>query len=116
VRPDDKLAALVWLLREMLPPDQSTVVFVSTRHHADFLHNLLAREGLETAVVYGAMDQVRGLGCGFFGGGEVRLKDWIGLPPTALRTRNSQPPSTPMGLPGNPPDAMAKKVTESRFV
>ncbi|KIZ06170.1 hypothetical protein MNEG_1790 [Monoraphidium neglectum] len=57
VRPDDKLAALVWLLREMLPPDQSTVVFVSTRHHADFLHNLLAREGLETAVVYGAMDQ-----------------------------------------------------------
>ncbi|KAI8463120.1 MAG: DEAD-domain-containing protein [Monoraphidium minutum] len=57
VRPDDKLAALVWLVREMLPPDQSTVVFVSTRHHADFLHTLLGREGLDAAVVYGAMDQ-----------------------------------------------------------
>jgi superfamily II DNA/RNA helicase len=42
----------------MLPAGQSTVVFVSTRHHAEFLHGLLAKEGLDAAVVYGAMDQV----------------------------------------------------------
>ena len=114
MRPDDKLAALVWLVREMLPadqarargggggqggvgagvgggrvttaprrrrearaargaprptprhprspppprPPQSTIVFVSTRHHAEFIHQLLAKEGVEAAVVYGAMDQV----------------------------------------------------------
>lgn len=57
VRPDDKLAALVYMIREMVPREESTVVFVSTRHHADFIHQLLAREGVEAAVVYGAMDQ-----------------------------------------------------------
>lgn len=54
----DKLAALVWLLREMLPSGQSTLVFASTRHHVEFLQQLLAAEGMEAAYVYGTMDQV----------------------------------------------------------
>ena len=84
VRPDDKLAACVWLVREMLPQDQSTVVFVSTRHHAEFLHTLLAREGVEAAIVFGAMDQVREtprLGAGLVGRGRLRQAAGWGVVP-----------------------------------
>lgn len=64
VRAEDKFAALLWLVREALPPGQLTIVFASTRHHVEFLHQLLTREGVQAACVYGSMDQVRGVGCG----------------------------------------------------
>lgn len=55
---EDKPAALLHLLRAVLPREQPTLVFVATRHHVEFLHSLLAAEGLETTYVYGSMDQV----------------------------------------------------------
>jgi ATP-dependent RNA helicase DDX54/DBP10 len=58
VRADDKAAALLWLVREALPAGSSTLVFASTRHHVEFLHNLLTHEGVATACVFGSMDQV----------------------------------------------------------
>ncbi|GAB4823750.1 hypothetical protein N2152v2_010796 [Parachlorella kessleri] len=57
VRHDDKPAALLYLARELIPAGQPTIVFVSTRHHVDFLHALLARAGIQAACVYGTMDQ-----------------------------------------------------------
>lgn len=56
---EEKPAALLHLLRATLPREQPTLVFVATRHHVEFLHGLLAAEGLETTYVYGSMDQVR---------------------------------------------------------
>jgi hypothetical protein len=56
-RDDDKLAALLFLLREVVPADRLTIVFAATRHHVEFLHILLAREGIDAACVFGAMDQ-----------------------------------------------------------
>lgn len=38
---------------------QSTLVFVSTKHHVEFLHTLLEADGIQAACVYGSMDQVR---------------------------------------------------------
>jgi ATP-dependent RNA helicase DDX54/DBP10 len=58
VRADDKPAALLWLVREGLPQGSSTLVFASTRHHVEFLHNLLSHEGVPAACVFGSMDQV----------------------------------------------------------
>jgi hypothetical protein len=63
VRADDKPAALLWLVREGLPQGSSTLVFASTRHHVEFLHNLMSHEGVPAACVFGSMDQVRLLGC-----------------------------------------------------
>jgi ATP-dependent RNA helicase DDX54/DBP10 len=58
LRAEDKPAALLWLARDLLAAKgQSTLVFASTRHHVEFLHALLLREGCDAACVFGAMDQ-----------------------------------------------------------
>lgn len=57
-RVDDKPAALLHLLRSVVPVDQLTILFIATRHHAEFIHNLLKREGIEASCVFGSMDQV----------------------------------------------------------
>ena len=58
LRQEDKTAALLWLLQEVIPEDSPTLIFTATRHHVEFLHTLLTREGLRSACVYGQMDQV----------------------------------------------------------
>ena len=58
-RAEDKIAALLWLVREAIEEGQPTLVFASTRHHVEFLHTLMTKEGIDAACVYGAMDQVR---------------------------------------------------------
>ncbi|KAL4420282.1 hypothetical protein ABPG77_005622 [Micractinium sp. CCAP 211/92] len=57
VRHEDKPAALLFLLREVIPSNQLTIVFTSTRHHVEFLQALLEKEGIEAACVHGSMDQ-----------------------------------------------------------
>jgi ATP-dependent RNA helicase DDX54/DBP10 len=74
VRTGEKVAALIYLVRFILPADQMTVIFVPTRHHvevglaikymecvqsvsAQFLHELLKHIGKPSALVYGEMDQ-----------------------------------------------------------
>lgn len=57
-RKEDKLAALIWILREFVSEGQPSIVFASTRHHVEFLYSILQAAGLSVACVYGAMDQV----------------------------------------------------------
>lgn len=57
LRHDEKPAALVYMVREHIRSDQQTLIFVSTKHHVEFLQELMRREGLDFSVVYGAMDQ-----------------------------------------------------------
>ena len=57
-RKEDKLAALIWVLREFVSEGQPSIVFASTRHHVEFLYSILQAAGLSVACVYGAMDQV----------------------------------------------------------
>lgn len=57
-RADDKPAALLYLVRELIPSGQPTIIFVSTRHHVDFLSGVLGKAGIQAACVYGTMDQV----------------------------------------------------------
>ena len=59
VRQDEKLTALVHLLSEVTKPDEQTIVFVSTRHHVEFVQILLAKAlQLETSIAYGSMDMM----------------------------------------------------------
>ncbi|KAK2911431.1 hypothetical protein Q8A67_003564 [Cirrhinus molitorella] len=57
LRLDDKPALLLHLLRNVVKPPEQTVVFVATKHHVEYLKELLTVEGVECAYIYSALDQ-----------------------------------------------------------
>ncbi|XP_041503943.1 ATP-dependent RNA helicase DDX54 [Microtus oregoni] len=57
VREDTKAAALLYLLRNVVRPQDQTVVFVATKHHAEYLMELLTGQGVSCAHIYSALDQ-----------------------------------------------------------
>lgn len=57
LRQEEKHAALMYLIREQIRSDEQTLIFVSTKHHVEFLNNLFKEEGIEPSVCYGEMDQ-----------------------------------------------------------
>uniref|UniRef100_A0A8C1CMZ8 Helicase C-terminal domain-containing protein n=1 Tax=Cyprinus carpio carpio TaxID=630221 RepID=A0A8C1CMZ8_CYPCA len=57
LRLDDKPALLLHLLRNVVKPQEQTVVFVATKHHVEYLKELLMVEGVECAYIYSALDQ-----------------------------------------------------------
>lgn len=56
LRRDQKTAALMILLREQVAKDQQTIVFASTRHHVEYLHQMLTAADIPSAPVYGQLD------------------------------------------------------------
>ncbi|KAJ0057117.1 hypothetical protein NL108_002034, partial [Boleophthalmus pectinirostris] len=56
-RADDKPALLLHLLRNVVKPQEQTVVFAATKHHVEYLKELLSSEGIECAYIYSALDQ-----------------------------------------------------------
>ncbi|XP_028274374.1 ATP-dependent RNA helicase DDX54 [Parambassis ranga] len=57
LRIDDKPALLLHLLRNVVKPQEQTVVFAATKHHVEYLKELLTIEGIECAYIYSALDQ-----------------------------------------------------------
>ncbi|WOL19882.1 hypothetical protein Cni_G28684 [Canna indica] len=57
LRHEEKHAALLYLVREHISSDQQTLIFVSTKHHVEFLNILFREEGIEPSISYGDMDQ-----------------------------------------------------------
>lgn len=57
VREDTKAAVLLHLLRNVVRPQDQTVVFVATKHHAEYLSELLSTRGVSCAHIYSALDQ-----------------------------------------------------------
>ncbi|XP_077594127.1 ATP-dependent RNA helicase DDX54 [Stigmatopora nigra] len=57
LRMDDKPALLLHLLRNVAKPQEQTVVFAATKHHVEYIRELLCSEGMECAYIYSALDQ-----------------------------------------------------------
>jgi ATP-dependent RNA helicase DDX54/DBP10 len=57
VREDTKAAVLLYLLRNVVRPQDQTVVFVATKHHAEYLTELLAAQRVSCTHIYSALDQ-----------------------------------------------------------
>ncbi|XP_031193536.1 ATP-dependent RNA helicase DDX54 isoform X1 [Mastomys coucha] len=57
VREDTKAAVLLYLLQNVTRPQDQTVVFVATKHHAEYLTELLTGQGVSCAHIYSALDQ-----------------------------------------------------------
>eukprot|EP01034_Spumella_vulgaris_P022841 gene22841-29015_t len=72
VRSNEKLAALLYLVRQVIPPNQLTIIFTATRHHSEMIHAFMQRIGVSSTLVYGTMDQdVRSMNLKSFRDGEV---------------------------------------------
>ncbi|ONK62857.1 uncharacterized protein A4U43_C07F8860 [Asparagus officinalis] len=56
VRPEEKVAALLYLVREKIGLDQQTLIFVSTNYRIQFLNILFREEGVESSISYSTMD------------------------------------------------------------
>ncbi|XP_047334167.1 putative DEAD-box ATP-dependent RNA helicase 29 [Impatiens glandulifera] len=57
LRPEEKIAALLYLVRDHLKSDEQSLIFVSTKYHVEFLDDLFKEEGIEASVCHGKMDQ-----------------------------------------------------------
>ncbi|KAK1310737.1 DEAD-box ATP-dependent RNA helicase 29 [Acorus calamus] len=57
LRQEEKYAALIYLAREQIRVNEQTLIFVSTKHHVEFLSTLFREEGIEPSLCYGDMDQ-----------------------------------------------------------
>jgi ATP-dependent RNA helicase DDX54/DBP10 len=56
-RHDDKLALLNILLKKISIEGKQTIIFVSTRHHVEFIKDLLVHLGYSVTYVYSSLDQ-----------------------------------------------------------
>ena len=73
VRPQEKLGALLVVLGELLDRQQQTIVFVSTRHHVELIHELLTTTAFQSAAIYGSLDPAaRKIALGKFRAGKAR--------------------------------------------
>eukprot|EP00606_Chrysophyceae_sp_TOSAG23-5_P000217 GSChrysophyteH2.ASY1.ANO1.1445.1 assembled CDS len=57
VRSNEKMAALLYLVRTIIPKEHMTIVFTATKHHSEYVHHLFNNIGVTSTVVYGSMDQ-----------------------------------------------------------
>lgn len=56
VRRNEKAALLAFMLRDLVARKQQTVVFCATKHHVEYLRELLHIMGIECAHCYGNLD------------------------------------------------------------
>jgi len=56
-RKEEKIGALVYLLSTLIEMGKLTIVFTATRHHVEYLQQILAATGVESLPIYGNMDQ-----------------------------------------------------------
>jgi len=70
-----KLSLLIYLLTEIIQTErQLTIVFVATKHHVEYIHQILTKMGIYAATVYGSMDaEARKLNVTKFRSGQRRV-------------------------------------------
>lgn len=56
VRPEERVAALLVLLKNQVEKNQQTIVFAATKHHVEYLHMILDKAGITNAYIYSNLD------------------------------------------------------------
>ncbi|XP_053324770.1 ATP-dependent RNA helicase DDX54 [Spea bombifrons] len=73
LRVEDKPAVLLHILRCVVKPQEQTVIFVATKHHAEYLRLMLDMQGIPCSHIYSSLDQTaRKINLGLFLHGKVR--------------------------------------------
>ncbi|KAK3088605.1 hypothetical protein FSP39_021200, partial [Pinctada imbricata] len=56
-REDDKVAVLLYLLKNVINPEDQTVVFAATKHHVEYINMILQHAGISSTYIYSSLDQ-----------------------------------------------------------
>lgn len=68
------MAALLWLLRESVREEEQALVFAATKHHVEYLSELLTTAGFSAAGLYSSMDSTaRNINVARFRKGELKV-------------------------------------------
>ncbi|KAI8913961.1 P-loop containing nucleoside triphosphate hydrolase protein [Powellomyces hirtus] len=74
VKQEDKEAALLSLFRTAIDKEEQTIVFVATKHHVEYIQELLTSAGVVNTYIYGALDQTaRKIHLSRFRAGKVKV-------------------------------------------
>lgn len=57
LRDEDKTSCLLHMLRNTIKPEELTLIFVATRHHVEYLQELLMSAGILCSYIYSSLDQ-----------------------------------------------------------
>ncbi|XP_077990291.1 ATP-dependent RNA helicase DDX54-like [Glandiceps talaboti] len=57
VRADDKSSVLLHLLRNVIKPSEQSVVFLATKHHVEYIREILSQAGINCCYIYSSLDQ-----------------------------------------------------------
>lgn len=55
-RPEEKLAVLLCLLKNVIKPKSQTVVFAATMHHVEYIHLILDKAHISNTFIYSNLD------------------------------------------------------------
>lgn len=55
-RPEEKLAVLLALLKNVISSDSQTVIFAATMHHVEYIHQILDKAGISNTFIYSNLD------------------------------------------------------------
>ncbi|KAI2801612.1 ATP-dependent RNA helicase ddx54 [Blomia tropicalis] len=73
-RNEDKFALLIHLLRDIIPNNQQTVVFLPTRHHIEYLKEILDYLVMPNTYLYSSLDaEARKINIGMFSSKRVHI-------------------------------------------
>lgn len=56
-RPEEKLGCLLHLLQTKINTTEQTVIFAATKHHVEYLNQLLSKAGISCTYIYSSLDQ-----------------------------------------------------------
>ncbi|KAJ3383176.1 ATP-dependent RNA helicase dbp10 [Lobulomyces angularis] len=75
IKHEEKDSALIYTLSNLVGNgEQLVMIFAPTRHHVDYLHELLKAAGIENTYIYGALDQsARKIHLAKFRAGKVKI-------------------------------------------
>ncbi|KAG7208122.1 hypothetical protein KM043_009693 [Ampulex compressa] len=72
-RPEEKLAILLCLLKNILKDDSQTVIFAATMHHVEYIHQILDKARISNTFIYSNLDpSARKINAAKFQTGKVR--------------------------------------------
>ncbi|XP_034190924.1 ATP-dependent RNA helicase DDX54 isoform X1 [Osmia lignaria lignaria] len=73
-RPEEKLAVLLCLLKNIIKDDSQTVIFAATMHHVEYVHMVLDKAGISNTFIYSNLDpSARKINAAKFQTGKVKV-------------------------------------------